>query len=250
MLLLIALACSSSTPEPKAKPAPTEEGAGLDRVKSKKRAKAKGVGSKAGGDRDKATGSGGAVGVAPVSEADQQAGIIERCAGERLAFGFWQGEYPEPIVQLDAPITVTVTERACGGPARACAVPAGLLHPWAKADAVPGARFATITTPATFEVVEAHEFAGKPVAVGDSIQVLSYLSEGLCLMQAGGPPFEAMCPDGRTKQVSDKTVNLQVAQVPCEGGAPGWMKVDDALLATSGVRAGEMVGYGEVKKAK
>lgn len=250
MLLLIALACSSSTPDPKPEPVATEKPSVRERTKAKTRSKSKGVGSKAGSDRAKATQSGGALGVTPVSEADKSVGIIERCAGERLAFGFWQGEYPEPIVQLDGPISVTVTERACGGPARACTVPAGLLHPWAKADAIPGARFATLTTPTTFEVVEAHELAGKPVAVGDQIKVLSYLSEGLCLLQAAGPAFEAGCPDGRTKQVGESTANLQVAQVPCDGAAPGWVKVDPALMSTAGVRTGEMVGFGEVKKAE
>lgn len=192
-----------------------------------------------------------------LTQADRDMGLLARCPDGRLAFGFWAGEYPSPVVQIDRPTSATVADQPCGAAQRACTVPAGLLHPWAtEADAVPGVSFATLRAVDRYAVQQAHDLGGVAVQPGDEVVVLTYLSEGFCRVAVGGQALEAECPSNggaaeqRYRAVGGPSPDpVQRVRVPCAEGAPGWLTIDPAWMARPEVRDGELRGYGEVGKA-
>lgn len=173
------------------------------------------------------------------------------CPDGRTVYPFWPGEYPSPVLQVDAPFSLQVADTACGAPSRACTVPAGLYHPWAKA--LPdGAAFGSRTAPTVYTAEAAFTWDGRTVSKGDTVQVRTYLAEGMCAMVVAGNPAEGMCPgtEGNPWAEAPRTAppDDQILQVPCQGGAPGWVVVDAALQARPEVSEGEMVGFGEVQR--
>ncbi|MFT4976103.1 MAG: hypothetical protein ACI8S6_001998 [Myxococcota bacterium] len=175
----------------------------------------------------------------------------DRCADGRAVFPFWAGEYPSPVLQLDAPAAVQVSDTACGAPSRSCMMPPGLYHPWSKEHAE-GTDFRSRTAPTIYIAQGDFEWESGPVTSGTEVTVLTYLSEGMCSMVVGGAEAEGMCPgtSGNPWQEKPRTAppDDQILKVVCTDGAPGWLLVDEALAANPVFREGEMVGYGEVKK--
>ncbi len=195
------------------------------------------------------------------SEVERNAGMLARCSDGHVVFGLWQGEYPSPVVQLDKSVRVDVSDSPCAGPARACMVKAGLLHPWAD-DAEKSGQllFATRTRTISYTLLKDHKLAGQLLKKGTRVEVLSYLSEGLCSMLVDGQEqgaVEAMCPgtgaNDRAIWSSDGDENppsTQLVKVGCKGGPPGWLLIDDAFVGRRDVREGQMSGYGEVRRSQ
>lgn len=193
-----------------------------------------------------------------LSKADRDSGLVARCSDGSLVFGFWQGEYPSPVVQLDRPLRTKVRTDPCGGTTvKGCTAPAGLYHPWAKDTQRPeGTSFGVRTMPEAYTLAKPHSVAGQKLAQGTTVTVLTYLSEGLCSMEANGQRLEDMCPgtgphdDTIWKRTGgEQPEPVQMVQVRCTGGSTGWLVVDDALMGTAGVREGLLQGYGEVAPA-
>lgn len=183
---------------------------------------------------------------APLSQAERDAGFEAKCADGRLVVGFWSGEYPYPVVQVNSPVSAKVRDVPCGASTRACTVPPGLYHPWATAPDLPeGAQFNTLTKPTRYTKSSGSE---------RELIVLTYLAEGACLMQIdGGEVSEDMCPgttqgDGWVQDEAKPVPDVQLARVACTNGAPGWVVIDDAFMALDGVVEGQMVEWGTVSK--
>ncbi|MED5372236.1 MAG: hypothetical protein VX899_14550 [Myxococcota bacterium] len=180
------------------------------------------------------------------------------CPDGRGAVAFWVGEYPEPVIDLGAPVTLQGRTHPCVADAIVrCEVPAGVVHPWWRDNAaVTG--FATVQPIARYKVTQTHSSeiagngAGGELAVGTEISVLTYLAEGYCRMQVGqGPIFEATCPMVASQDFEElpaKGETLQLVQVQCVGGGSAWIH-DKALVSAPGARPGQMLGYGEVGPA-
>lgn len=191
----------------------------------------------------------------PLQLGDKEAGFSGRCADGQVVVPFWQGEYPSPIVQVTGAVRVKVALDPCGKPTRDCALAPGLYHPWAQAAHAPKAEvgYATRTRTQTLTAKKAVEVAGVSFAAGDSVEVLTYLSEGMCSMRAKGVVFEEMCPgttqgdDAVWSEPAGDVPRTQLLEVRCGDAArPHWLVVDEAFMALDGVQDGEMLGYGEV----
>jgi len=195
------------------------------------------------------------------SKVESDAGMLARCSDGQVVFGFWQGEYPSPVAQLDQAVQADVSDSPCAGPSRACMVKAGLLHPWAEDVEKSGQlTFATRTRTISYTLLKDHKLAGVSLKKGARVEVLSYLSEGVCAMQAGGHEqgaIEAMCPGTGANDSAiwkaegdENPPSTQLVKVSCQGGPPGWLVVDDAFVGRRDVREGQMTGYGEVSRSK
>jgi hypothetical protein len=180
----------------------------------------------------------------------------------------WAGEYPDPVVWIDAPTDLPVRAVPCAEPWRTCPVASGLYHPWAR-DKPEGTAFATINTVARFEAVDAFELTDgvDTIAVdpGTTVEVPTYLGEGHCayrIPQGSGEPTEisGLCPEmlgEKLKAIGEGAVKTpergpQFVRVPCadspdpERPVLGWVLVDEALFEHETVRRGQITGYGEV----
>ena len=192
-----------------------------------------------------------------VSAAEQEARMVARCTNGEVVFSFWQGEYPEPVVQLDRPLRTRVLTDPCGGSVtRGCSAPAGLYHPWAdRKDTPDGTSFAVRTMPSSYTLRRDHSVGGTPLKKGDTVEVLTTLSEGFCTLSASGRVLEGRCPsdapssDTWRRTSPDSPPDIQMIQVPCVGGNTGWLVVDDAFMEQDGVREGQLHGHGDVARS-
>jgi hypothetical protein len=194
----------------------------------------------------------------PLQPGDKEAGFTARCADGQVVVPFWQGEYPSPIVQIGEGVNTRVATDPCGKANRDCALPPGLYHPWAGDSVGPAELgFGTRLRTSRYTAKQATTVAGVAVAAGAELEVLTYLSEGMCSMRHGGVIFEEMCPgttdgdDAIWAEVAGPAGDpTQLLEVRCTGETrPFWLTVDAALMATKGVQEGAMLGYGEIGPA-
>ena len=177
------------------------------------------------------------------------------CPDGRTVFRFWPGEYPDPVLQVNSPVTLKVATDPCAAPSRECQVSAGLYHPWVE-NLPARVQFRSRTAPTVYIAGDADKLAGDPVEAGTEVTVLTYLAEGMCSMQVGtGEVTEDMCPgtesDGWTEKPRTAPPDDQLVQVPCEDNSAGWLVVDRALIeAHEEMVLGEVVGFGEVKASE
>ncbi|MFN7145990.1 MAG: hypothetical protein ACK4YP_19595, partial [Myxococcota bacterium] len=138
-----------------------------------------------------------------------------------------------------------------------CTLAPGLYHPWAGTKA----EFATLTRVERWRVVQGLTVEPEPgrrlsLAVGDIVEIPTYLSEGYCQWRVRGQTFAEWCPgndpDPRFAALPPTPADYtdqQVLGVACREGHAAWIDVTDALLATPGVREGDIVEYGAVGPA-
>lgn len=193
----------------------------------------------------------------PLLPGDKEAGFTARCADGQLVMPFWQGEYPTPVVQVGESVTARVATDPCGRATRDCALAPGLYHPWAADSVGPkDVGFRTRLRTSVHTALKATSVAGVAFAAGDELEVLTYLSEGMCSMRRDGVIFEEMCPgttegdDAVWSEAQGGGDTTQLLEVRCTGESrPFWLTVDDALMATKGVEEGVVTGYGEIGPA-
>lgn len=181
--------------------------------------------------------------------------MLAHCSDGQVVFGFWQGEYPSPIPQIEKTVVVDVHDTPCGGPVRGCALGAGLLHPWANvAQKSSQQTFATRTRTVSYTLRKAHSVGGVQLTAGSKVTVLSYLSEGYCSMLVDDRLVEASCPDPDSKlwraDGDTDPVAVQLVEIGCSDGPSGWLVVDEAFMNRRDVQSGQIRGYGEVGRAR
>lgn len=162
---------------------------------------------------------------------------------------FWQGEYPGPVVQIDAPLTLPVSPSACAAPTRECTLEPGLYHPWAQT----AAEFYTAQPTARYEAQVDLDLASNRVAAGEIVEIPSYLSEGMCLVTYGESEMEIPCDEVQSGPFTTlPEVDYPLTQylaVSC-GDFVGFIAVDEALFRRKGVREGQILGYGVIGPAE
>ena len=189
------------------------------------------------------------------SAPESKAGMLAHCSNGEVVFGFWQGERPSPIPQIDQTVVVDVHDDPCGGPLRGCALGAGLLHPWANVAQKSGQKtFATRTRTVSYTLTRAHSVGGLQLTAGSEVTMLSPLSEGYCTMLAEDQLVEAMCPnpDSELWRAAGDTepAAVQLVEVSCSDGPSGWLVVDEAFMNRRDVQSGQIRGPGEVGRAR
>ena len=190
----------------------------------------------------------------PLLPADKDAGITGRCADGQVVFPFWPGEYPLPVVQLDTEVTTRVALDPCGPVTHACAISPGLYHPWSQEEhASPSALGFSIRRGVDVrKVLESGTYEDVTLEAGGTLEVLTYLGEGYCMLRVDGVVREAWCPDDdpRWPSSGEDLPETQLMEVRCTGEErPYWLPLTDAFQALPGVGAGRVVGYGDVLPA-
>jgi hypothetical protein len=169
-----------------------------------------------------------------------------RCENGLRRVDFWSGEYPGPVVQLDAAVSLPARTDPClAAPDTTCALGPGLYHPWAGVG-----EYITLRAPeryrASTKVALEEDVQLDP---GEEIELITYLAEGYCSYLHRGNQVEGQCPglndDGLTRVSGEPPPAIQLFTAGC--GA--WVDTDDALFTIAGVRQGEITGYGSVGRA-
>jgi len=174
-----------------------------------------------------------------------------RCTGRVSAIGFWQGEYPGPVVQVDTPLTVPAYVDPCDErPTTTCDVTPGLFHPWVQDTSV---AFATVRGENHYRVVGDASVDGPDgtvkLAVGTQISVIAYHGEGFCGFRVAGVPHASgMCPEMASGLEAVDEPDLPEVQL-MKPACGAWVVVDDALMARPEVREGQTLGFGDVAPA-
>jgi len=184
---------------------------------------------------------------------------------QRLAYDFWSGEYPGPIIDLNSKTPGETTVRAYASvrdlsEGRDCAIQNGLYHPWSD-DKKSLITFYTLTAVKNYRSEKDQEFNGKKIKKGDRISHVIYLAEGTCQGKLSRPgakgetleqftcdeidtPAEYAPLEGR-----DDPFLEQWLYVTCGDGKKAFVQ-DTRLLAAPGVKEGRVVTYGTVKAAE
>lgn len=169
----------------------------------------------------------------------------------------WPGEYPSPVVQVDAPTQVQARAIVCAVAEQPCTIPPGLYHPWAKDTK---ARFASLHHTARYEVLQdvlvMSEIGELTVAAGTEITQMAYLAEGQCHLFVNGAEVQGECPSNpgaearyKRRSATPPSKAEQWLGVPCAEGHEAWVRVDDALGELPTVQWGQIKGPGEVGPA-
>jgi hypothetical protein len=183
----------------------------------------------------------------------------------RLAYEFWSGEYPGPIIDLNSKSSGTTTVPAQASvrdlsEPHACAIQNGVYHPW-SGDKKSLITFYTLTAVKSYQSEKDQEFNGQKIKKGDRISHVIYLAEGMCQARWGRPgekdqPVEeftcaelddplAFTPvEGRDDPFLEQWLYVQ-----CGDGKKAFVQ-DNQLLAAPGAKEGQLVTYGEVKGAE
>jgi hypothetical protein len=182
-------------------------------------------------------------------EAENQA-RPSTCPEGTTASAGWSGEYPSPVIQVNANVTVKGRGHPCDATSEiSCTVPAGLYHPWSTTSK---AAFQSVAP--AFRFVTRKEVAptGRTLPVGTHVLEQSYLSEGFCVLVIDGKTEEGDCPGGAVDDAYTKlpTPNAdfgyhQFLEVACTEGVKSWLR-DKDLLAQRGVTQGQITDYGVV----
>lgn len=186
----------------------------------------------------------------------------------QVAYNFWSGEYPSPVINVHANETGKTTIEGYASlrdkkERKACTVKNGLYHPWAKEENSL-INFYTITPVEDYEVVVAPAQEGgeglgeERLKVGDKILNVIYLAEGI----SQGTLHTPNKPDTLMDFYSDmletnakmfkkiqetNTANIveQWLYVKCEEGHNVFVE-DEDLLSQKGVKEGQITGYGSI----
>lgn len=183
----------------------------------------------------------------------------------RLAYEFWSGEYPGPIIDLNSqtPGTTTVLAHASVrdlSETQSCAIQNGVYHPWSKGNKSL-ITFYTLTAQKSYRAEKDHDLDSEKIKKGDTISHVVYLAEGSCQAQWSGREKKGRsvvvfsCDelenprDFKPLEGQGDPFLEQWLYVRCGDGSKAFVQ-DKQLLAAPGAKEGQLVGYGEVKGAE
>ncbi len=181
----------------------------------------------------------------------------------RVARNFWSGEYPQPVIDVNANKKGETTVSAFKSlrdkkDAVKCTIKNGVYHPWSK---TPNSMLETYTIQALSEYEAKTDVATDAFALkaGQKLTRVAYLAEGLCEAYATGPGkkerrLDFSCDELKNpglKEVAGQNDKFseQWLQLKCKDGTKAFVE-DKALLAQPGVKEGEISEYGSVTPAK
>ena len=166
---------------------------------------------------------------------------------------FWPGEYPSPVVQVNARVSVPARASSCGVPrALRCTLEPGLYHPWSPE---PIGEFEEVRASWRYVATRDTELDGYAFSKGTEVIVPAYLSEGFCLVLVEGVQTEMTCPGMGDDDGFQEIVNPNVGEpeqflgVQCAEGYRAWILVNDALFSYPEIVEGDITGWGMVGPA-
>lgn len=197
---------------------------------------------------------------------------------ERVAYNFWSGEWPGPVIRVNSTkkgvttINAYKSLRVLSNKNKvACTVKNGVYHPWAQIwdNEVTGEKAKTQNSVVTYYTIAAkNEYVVTQTNTPDWIEMYDtngvelpsptldkgskvlvvYGGEGYCLGSTGGEdyyfPCDAIDQDSNYKQtVTPDDFYEQWLYVQCDEGYNAFVQ-DSSLLAQPGVSEGEFLEYG------
>jgi hypothetical protein len=183
----------------------------------------------------------------------------------RVASTIWSGEYPDPVIDVNAKKAGTTTIEAYASPRQlskkvSCTIQNGVYHPWSKTkNSV--INFYSLTSLVEFDVVrdvliqDDHDIDLKK---GSKVSEVIYYGEGYCgavnVVGSQRTPFSVFCDaiyenEALVQSTKNDEFHEQWLHVRCAEGSTAFVQ-DSSLLAQKGVRSGVLRGYGDVGPAK
>lgn len=173
-----------------------------------------------------------------------------------LAYNFWSGEYPSPVIYLQPD---TNKQRQIRGyttlrnpnQQKVCTVKSGIYHPWSH-DKTSLIHYYSIVPNICYRVQNDTLFENHQLKRGDELQKEIYLSEGYCsYLLNGKTAIESTCIDQQDthfkRMESPSHPSEQWLHLACHEGYTVFVQ-DSDLLTQPHVSEGTIVGYGEVSK--
>lgn len=184
------------------------------------------------------------------------------CPEGRLVRPGWQGEYPAPIIHIQADDPLPARSTPCAAaPDRTCRPEPGLYHPWSRhRPPSPEDPFVTVRGVDRWLFLKDHRLPGAPpaeaaVPKGAILEVLFYAGEGYCDQRivGGGESFVEPCPEmwaeGIALEQSEASGETQLFSVACADGGRAWLEGAPSLFEHASVAEGELIEFGVVGPA-
>lgn len=206
---------------------------------------------------------------ASVSQADDSYVLpISRASStvEMVAYNFWSGEYPGPVINVKSDQAGTTTVQAYKSLRQldqpvACTIKNGLYHPWASPSSptvfytiAPNVKY-VVKKDATLTYYPKNESVDMTVdlKVGDVLEREVYVGENYCsiaipvkgVLTEVGIGCDATTDETVFQKVVGGGDTEQWLYVKCENGEKAFVR-DQSLLAEPGVTEGQVIEYGTV----
>lgn len=187
----------------------------------------------------------------------------------RVAYNFWSGEYPTPVIDVTENTTITAYQslRTLDKPV-ACTISQGLYHPWSETSnsvmlyyTIAAVNSYSVVRDFTLEEANVSSdpmISGVEFSIGDQVVNVIYLSEGWCRGTQRTPSGQRTDVDFFCDDITTSD-NLRVIQedwdyqeqwmyLSCSEGYTAFVQ-DQSLLAQPKIKEGQILGYGEVGSA-
>lgn len=177
----------------------------------------------------------------------------------RLAYNFWSGEYPGPVIRINAKKPGKTTVKAYKSPRAlknrvACTVQNGMYHPWGQTEnsIINYYTLAALNKykAKTDTVIDwAYDQSNPLLIKGETFNVV-YAAEGMCLADIDVQTIDFSCdaPDNDSNLVKvspEDEFYEQWLYVTCAEGYNAFLEVGD-ILTQKGVSEGTITEYGSV----
>ena len=177
----------------------------------------------------------------------------------RVAYNNWIGEYPGPVININAKKKGFTTIRAYRSFRKlkrpvSCSIKNGLYHPWSKTKNS-ALTYYSLVALASYTALQDTVLEKNNIAKGALIDNVHAIGEGYCLGQLisgkAKKSIDFSCgdidtPAFRTKNKEDH-FHEQWIYVSCRQGYKAFVQ-DSTLLKQSGVSQGRITGYGDVAR--
>lgn len=173
-----------------------------------------------------------------------------------LAYNFWSGEYPSPVIDVQADRNKTrkimgYTTLRNPDKKKACTIKSGIYHPWSQ-DKTSLINYYTIVPNVSYLAHGDNVLENLKLKKGDQLKEEIYLAEGYCSYLLNGKiALETMCigeENSHFKRVEVRShATEQWLYLTCQEGYKLFVE-DKGLLTQKGVIEGKIIGYGEVGK--
>ncbi|MDD5359931.1 MAG: hypothetical protein PHI02_06660 [Sulfurovaceae bacterium] len=187
-------------------------------------------------------------------------------AHHQVAYNFWSGEYPSPVINVHAGKNGKTTIEGYVSmrdkkERKICTIKNGLYHPWSK-DKNSYINFYTIVPVESYEVIStpANDLAEKSLKTGDKIINIVYLGEGESqgILQSNSNEdtliyFQSQIFENNPKifksieNISTYNNDEQWLYLKCDERYNVFVE-DKDILSQKGIKKGQITSYGEISK--
>lgn len=188
----------------------------------------------------------------------------------QVAYNFWSGEYPSPVINVNAGKNGKTTIEGYAfmrdkKERKICTIKNGLYHPWSK-DENSYIHFYTIVPVESYEILSTpsseiqKEIEGTNLKVGDKILNVVYLGEGYSqgILHSGANEdilvsFQSQIFENnpkifkRIENISTYKKDEQWLYLKCDEKYNIFVE-DKDILSQKGIKEGQITGYGEISK--